>query len=93
LPSPIVQAIPLADLKPYISDLQSATWHGWDANILKWLSDKPLAWFVLGALVVVGGLYIVNKVFLLVYWVFFLLNLALMRLMKRIAHAFRFTMQ
>ncbi|KIL88582.1 hypothetical protein FAVG1_07827 [Fusarium avenaceum] len=42
LPSPTVQVISPAGLKPYISDLQTATWHGWDAHVLKWLSNKPL---------------------------------------------------
>ncbi|KAF5671231.1 glycosyltransferase family 32 [Fusarium heterosporum] len=75
LPSPTVQVIRPAGLKPYISDLQTATWHGWDARLLKWLSDKPLIWFVLGTISVVGGLYIVNKTFLFIF-----------RLMVRLSH-------
>ncbi|KAM5359174.1 hypothetical protein ACJZ2D_014672 [Fusarium nematophilum] len=55
LPSPTVQVINSTDLKPYITDLQTATWHGPDAQILKWLADKPLVWFILGTIGVVGG--------------------------------------
>ncbi|RBR20132.1 uncharacterized protein FIESC28_05411 [Fusarium coffeatum] len=47
LPSPTVQVIAPTSLKPYISDLQTATWHGWDAHALKWLSNKPFVWFCL----------------------------------------------
>ncbi|KAF4998992.1 hypothetical protein FGRMN_2791 [Fusarium graminum] len=67
LPSPTVQVIRPAGLKPYISDLETATWHGWDARLLKWLSNKPLIWFVVGTISVVGGLYIVNKTFLFIF--------------------------
>ncbi|KAH6957478.1 nucleotide-diphospho-sugar transferase [Fusarium avenaceum] len=67
LPSPTVQVIPPAGLRPYISDLQTATWHGWDARLLKWLADKPLVWFVLGTMLVVGGVYALNKILVLVY--------------------------
>ncbi|KAM0429587.1 hypothetical protein ACHAPT_006183 [Fusarium lateritium] len=55
LPSPTVQVISSANLKPYITDLQTATWHRTDALVLKWLADKPLVWFVLGTVGVVGG--------------------------------------
>ncbi|KAF5003156.1 hypothetical protein FDECE_10301 [Fusarium decemcellulare] len=55
LPSPTVQVIHLSGLKPYISDLQTATWHGKDAQVLKWLSDKPLIWFILGVGLVTAG--------------------------------------
>ncbi|KAH6972026.1 hypothetical protein BKA56DRAFT_635148 [Ilyonectria sp. MPI-CAGE-AT-0026] len=61
LPSPTVQVINSTDLRPYITDLQTATWHGGDARVLKWLANKPLAWFVLGTVAVVGGVYALNK--------------------------------
>ncbi|KAF4969426.1 hypothetical protein FSARC_3357 [Fusarium sarcochroum] len=67
LPSPTVQVINQTDLTPYITDLQTATWHGTDAHVLKWLADKPLIWFVLGAVGVVGGIYVLNKVLLFLY--------------------------
>ncbi|KAH7137375.1 nucleotide-diphospho-sugar transferase [Dactylonectria estremocensis] len=52
LPSPTVQVINSTDLRPYITDLQTATWHGRDARVLKWLADKPVIWFILGTMAV-----------------------------------------
>ncbi|RKK52790.1 hypothetical protein BFJ69_g17861 [Fusarium oxysporum] len=85
LPSPAVQVIPPAGLRPYISDLQTATWHGWDAHVLKWLADKPLVWFVLGTIFVVGGVYALNKFLLLANRISLRLFRALMRWIKWIA--------
>ncbi|KAK2470061.1 hypothetical protein H9L39_18209, partial [Fusarium oxysporum f. sp. albedinis] len=85
LPSPTVQVIPPAGLRPYISDLQTATWHGWDAHVLKWLADKPLVWFVLGTIFVVGGVYALNKFLLLANRISLRLFRALMRWIKWIA--------
>ncbi|KAH7133739.1 nucleotide-diphospho-sugar transferase [Dactylonectria macrodidyma] len=67
LPSPTVQVINSTDLRPYITDLQTATWHGQDARVLKWLADKPLVWFMLGTITVVCGVYILNKALLVIY--------------------------
>ncbi|KAL2670710.1 hypothetical protein Neosp_014509 [[Neocosmospora] mangrovei] len=44
LPSPTVQIISSTNLKPYITDLQTATWYRTDARVLKWLANKPLLW-------------------------------------------------
>lgn len=85
LPSPTVQVISPAGLKPYISDLQTATWHGWDAHVLKWLSNKPLVWFILGTVLLVGGLYTVNTVFVIVSRVMLRLIQALLQMIKRMA--------
>jgi mannosyltransferase OCH1-like enzyme len=65
LPSPTVQVIAPAGLTPYISDLQTATWHGWDAHALKWLSNKPFVWFALGTFLIVGVFYVLNKILIL----------------------------
>ncbi|RSL67406.1 hypothetical protein CEP51_012651 [Fusarium floridanum] len=67
LPSPTVQVISSTNLKPYITDLQTSTWYRADARVLKWLANKPLIWFVLGIVGVVGGVYLLNKVLLLIY--------------------------
>ncbi|KAH7021871.1 hypothetical protein EDB80DRAFT_744530 [Ilyonectria destructans] len=67
LPSPTVQVINSTDLRPYITDLQTATWHGGDTHVLKWLANKPLAWFVLGTVAVVGSIYALNKALLFIY--------------------------
>ncbi|KAH7115599.1 nucleotide-diphospho-sugar transferase [Dactylonectria macrodidyma] len=61
LPSPTVQVINSTHLRPYITDLQTATWHGGDARVLKWLADKPLVWFILGTMAVIVGIYALNK--------------------------------
>lgn len=65
--SPTVQVIRSASLKPYFTDLQTATWYRADARVLKWLADKPLLWFVLGTVGVVGGVCLVNMVLLVTY--------------------------
>lgn len=67
LPSPTVQVISSTNLKPYITDLQTATWYRTDARVLKWLANKPLLWFILGTVGVIGGVYLLNKVLLLTY--------------------------
>ncbi|KAH7113164.1 nucleotide-diphospho-sugar transferase [Dactylonectria estremocensis] len=67
LPSPTVQVINSTDLKPYITDLQTATWYGGDARVLKSLADKPVVWFMLGTIAVVGGVYLLNKALLFIY--------------------------
>lgn len=64
LPSPTIQVINPWDLLPYISDLETATWHQKDAQILKWLGDRPWTWFSLGFLGFVTGIYIFNYVLL-----------------------------
>ncbi|KAH7246920.1 nucleotide-diphospho-sugar transferase [Fusarium solani] len=61
LPSPTVQVISSTNLKPYITDLQTATWYRTDARVLKWLANKPLLWFILGTVGVIGGVYLLNK--------------------------------
>ncbi|RSL96818.1 hypothetical protein CDV31_013284 [Fusarium ambrosium] len=67
LPSRTVQVISPAGLKPYITDLQTATWHRTDAHVLKWLADKPILWFIMGTMGVIGGVYVANKGILFVY--------------------------
>ncbi|RSM15387.1 hypothetical protein CDV31_004977 [Fusarium ambrosium] len=67
LPSPTVQVISSTNLKPYIIDLQTSTWYRADARVLKWLANKPLIWLVLGTVGVIGGVYLLNKVLLLIY--------------------------
>jgi mannosyltransferase OCH1-like enzyme len=85
LPSPTVQVISPTGLRPYISDLQTATWYGWDAHVLKWLSNKPSVWFILGTVLVVGGFYTVNKVFVIASRLMLRLLQALIQRIKRIA--------
>jgi mannosyltransferase OCH1-like enzyme len=60
LPSPTVETINSSELAPYITDLETASWHHRDAQILMWLGDKPWAWFVLGMLGLGAGMYTFN---------------------------------
>lgn len=67
LPSPTVKVIKPADLKPFISDLQTATWHKADAKVLLWLANKPFVWFFLGGVGFVIGVCILNMLMLLAW--------------------------
>lgn len=60
LPSATVQVIESARLRPYITDLESSTWHRKDTQALMWLGQRPWSWFLMGALGVVVGAYLVN---------------------------------
>lgn len=67
LPSNTTGIVEEATLVPYITDLQSGTWHRADARILMWMGERPWVWFVLGTLVLVVRLYIIDQLILLVY--------------------------
>ncbi|KAL6855651.1 nucleotide-diphospho-sugar transferase [Trichoderma novae-zelandiae] len=66
LPSPTVQVIDPPELGPYITDLESATWHKADAHALMWLGTRPWTWFLAGAIGLIAGLYLINYLLLLV---------------------------
>ncbi|KAL1867139.1 hypothetical protein VTK73DRAFT_4333 [Phialemonium thermophilum] len=65
LPSPAVQVIHFARLEPYITDLESSTWHRKDTKLLMWLGERPWSWFGLGAVGLVIGVYVFNRALLL----------------------------
>lgn len=67
LPSNTIGVVEEATLSPYITDLQSGTWHRADAKILMWMGERPWVWFALGTLVLVAGLYVIDRLMLLVY--------------------------
>ncbi|CAI7576452.1 unnamed protein product [Penicillium pancosmium] len=67
LPSNTIGVVEEATLSPYITDLQSGTWHQADAKILMWMGERPWVWFALGTLVLVAGLYVIDRLMLLVY--------------------------
>lgn len=52
---------------PFITDLESSTWHQADAQALMWLGTRPWTWFSLGAIGTVAGLYFVNLALLFVW--------------------------
>lgn len=67
IPSPTVQIIQPNSLDPYITDLESSTWHRADAQALMWLGKHPWTWFALGAISVTIGLIIVNCLLLSIF--------------------------
>lgn len=67
LPSPAIQIVTPEQLSPYLSDLESATWHRSDAKVLMWLGARQWTWYAMGAIGIVVGSFIVNF-FLLLAW-------------------------
>lgn len=65
LPSPTVGVINSTELTPYITDLESSTWHQADAKVLMWVGERPWSWFAMGAMGLVAGLYIFNHVLMI----------------------------
>lgn len=67
LPSQTVGVINSTELAPYITDLESSTWHRADANVLMWIGHRPWSWFGMGAIGLVAGLYIFNHVLMILF--------------------------
>lgn len=67
LPSPAIQVVDQSQLMPFITDLESSTWHQADAQALMWLGTRPWTWFSLGAIGTITGLYFVNLALLFVW--------------------------
>lgn len=67
LPSPLIQVIEPPELMPFITDLQSSTWHGSDAQALMWLGVRPWSWYALGVVGLVIGLWLVNYAVVALY--------------------------
>ncbi|CAK7566043.1 MAG: CSG1/SUR1-like protein [Sporothrix epigloea] len=61
LPSLTVGVINATELAPYITDLESGTWHQGDAKALMWIGTRPWTWFGMGAIGLAVGLFIVNR--------------------------------
>jgi inositol phosphorylceramide mannosyltransferase catalytic subunit len=49
------------ELNPFITDLESATWHQSDAKALMWIGTRPWTWFGMGAIGLIAGLFVVNR--------------------------------
>ncbi|VZH89530.1 unnamed protein product [Fusarium fujikuroi] len=62
LPSPNINIIDPAMVDYYMTDFETATWHQSDAQVLKWLGDRPWTWFSLGIIGVTAGIYTFNCV-------------------------------
>lgn len=67
LPSPEVKVMEPEYLNPYITDLESSTWHRADAQALMWLGKRPWTWFALGAVGLAAGLLVLNYLLLLIF--------------------------
>lgn len=67
LPSPIIQVIKPSGLYPFITDLESSTWHRSDTQILMWLGERPWTWYTLGVLGLLASLCLLNQFILFVY--------------------------
>ncbi|KAJ5888131.1 hypothetical protein N7495_008172 [Penicillium taxi] len=48
------------ELSPYITDLESSSWHHADAKTFMWVGDRPWTWFLGGAIALMFILYIFN---------------------------------
>lgn len=65
LPSLTVQVINATELLPYMTDLESCSWHQGDAKALMWIGDRPWIWFALGALGLAVGLHLINRLLMM----------------------------
>lgn len=65
LPSSTIGVINATELMPYITDLESSSWHRADAKVLMWMGDRPWTWFSMGAIGLLAGLYIFNYVLMI----------------------------
>lgn len=61
LPSPIVGVINATELAPYITDLESASWHRKDAPIFMWIGKRSWTWFFMGAIGLAAGLSLFHR--------------------------------
>ncbi|KAH7207776.1 nucleotide-diphospho-sugar transferase [Fusarium redolens] len=64
LPEQTVQIINATELEPYLTDFEGASWHHGDTKTLMWIGDRPWVWFMLGAIGLGAGLYVVNQLML-----------------------------
>ena len=62
LPLPTVGVINATQLAPYITDLESGTWHRSDARMLMWIGQRPWTWFIMGAMGLAASLFIFNRI-------------------------------
>ncbi|PYH42983.1 glycosyltransferase family 32 protein [Aspergillus saccharolyticus JOP 1030-1] len=62
-----IEIINKTELAPYITDLESSTWHHSDAKVLMWLGKRPWLWYTLGLGVLATGLYMIDYLFVILY--------------------------
>ncbi|KAJ5413747.1 hypothetical protein N7509_000374 [Penicillium cosmopolitanum] len=67
LPSKTVGVVNATELAPFITDLESSTWHRADTKVLTWIGDRPWTWFSTGAICLTAGLFIFNRLFMFLH--------------------------
>jgi mannosyltransferase OCH1-like enzyme len=61
LPSPVVGVINATELAPYITDMESGSWHRADARVLMWIGNRRWTWFFMGAIGLTAGLSMFHR--------------------------------
>ncbi|CRK29850.1 Mannosyl phosphorylinositol ceramide synthase CSH1 like protein [Verticillium longisporum] len=67
LPTPSFQVVNATQLLPYLTDLEGQSWHHGDTQAMMWIGERPWVWYLMGAIGLAVGTYIVNF-FLLLVW-------------------------
>lgn len=67
LPPTNVQVINATSLSSYITDLEAASWHHADAQTFMFIGDRPWIWFLLGAIGVVIGFHLINRLLMMAW--------------------------
>jgi mannosyltransferase OCH1-like enzyme len=67
LPSQTIGVVNQTELSPYITDLESSSWHRADAKVLMWLGSRPWTWFSMGAIGLFVYLYVLNRFLMMVF--------------------------
>ncbi|KAM0215317.1 hypothetical protein ACHAPA_004035 [Fusarium lateritium] len=71
LPEKTVQVINATELEPYLTDFEGASWHHGDTQTLMFVGDRPWIWYMLGAIGLGAGLYVINLLMLKCWTRFF----------------------
>jgi mannosyltransferase OCH1-like enzyme len=61
LPSALVGVINATELAPYITDMESGSWHRTDAQVLMWIGKRRWTWFLMGATGLAAGLSLFHR--------------------------------
>lgn len=67
LPSQMMGVVSKSELHPYITDLESGSWHRADAKFLMWLGTRPWTWFSMGAIALLIYLYVLNRMLMVAF--------------------------
>ncbi|KAJ5157385.1 uncharacterized protein N7482_008485 [Penicillium canariense] len=67
LPSQNIGVVNQTELTPYITDLESGSWHRADTKVLMWLGSRPWTWFIMGAMGLFIFLYVLNRVLMITF--------------------------